>query len=653
MVEVGINYGLPPELSGLADLAMNLWWSWHPAVIKLFQKIGHLEWEESGHNPIKLLRDLPKEVLESIAEDSYFLRDYQAALSRFNEAMETKVGWFTENVEVSGSLPIAYFSAEYGLHHCLPFYAGGLGFLAGDYLKECNDLAVPLVAIGFMYPEGYLLQRIRSDGWQENVDERLDRDVAPIKRVLNEDGKQLIIKVPFIDPPVHIAIWKTAVGHIPLYLLDTDIDGNDPWNRGISAHLYVGDIEQRLRQEIVLGIGGSEVLETLGIEHSVMHLNEGHPAFALLERIRKKVQDGISYEEAARRVRATSVFTTHTPVPAGHDVFPVYLMDKYFSNYYPTLGLNRDAFHQLGYNPVDPNSGFNMTALALRMSGYHNGVSRKHGEIAHQMWQSLWPTQGKNKTQINYITNGVHVPTWIEPTLELLFNKYLGTEWLADHDNPAIWALIEDIPDQELWQIHQHLKSELIDYIRERARKRWFEDRVDSANLIAGGTLLNPSALTIGFARRFAPYKRADLIFYDQERLKRLLNNSRKPLQIIFAGKAHPADDYGKRILQKVFNFAHDPNMGGRIAFIEDYGELLAQYMVHGVDLWLNNPLPPNEACGTSGMKASLNGISLAALLAGSAAIHFTSRTDASAATALFSTSALAIITALLAGSAA
>jgi len=610
-----ISRDLPPQLAGLRDIASNLWWSWHPAARMLFKRLDREAWKDCGHNPIKMLTDLPSELLQSAASDPHYLHHYQAVLARFREEMGAKEGWFTENIKDPGSLPIAYISAEYGLHHCLPFYAGGLGFLAGDHLKECSDLGVPAVAVGFMYPEGYLRQRIREDGWQENVDEVLDRDAAPITRVWSEDGGQLVVRVPFIDPPIHVAVWKVAVGRIPLYLLDTDIDQNDPWNRAISAHLYVGDVEQRLRQEIVLGIGGSEVLASLGIEHSVMHLNEGHAAFALLERIRERVQEGMSYEEALAHVKATSVFTTHTPVPAGHDVFPYYLMDKYFSHYYPILGLNRDAFHQLGANPIDPKAGFNMTALALRISDYHNGVSKKHGEVARRMWSSLWPTRTEAET--DYITNGVHVPTWIEPKMESLFDKYLGPEWLEDHDNQAIWELVDEIPDQELWQLHHHLKNKLINYIGERARRRWLEGRMNPANLVAGGTLLDPWAFTVGFARRFATYKRADLIFYDLARLKRLLCNRYRPLQIIFAGKAHPADDAGKQILQRVFNLARDPSTGGRIAFVEDYGEQLAQYMVHGVDLWLNNPVPPMEASGTSGMKASLNGLPQLSILDG------------------------------------
>jgi len=608
---------LPERISGLSDLAYNLWWSWNPGARMLFKLLNRLAWKESGHNPVLMLRELPRQNFEAAVRDSEYLQAYDTVLARFKSEIQTKEGWFSDNITDPECMPIAFFSAEYGLHHSLPFYAGGLGFLAGDYIKECSDLGVPLVAVGFMYPEGYLRQKIRVDGWQENVDEVLDRDAAPIVRVNDEKGNQLIVKVPFVDPPVYIAVWKVAVGRVPLYLLDTCVEINDPWNRGISHHLYIGDTEQRLRQEIVLGIGGSEVLSTLGIKHSVLHVNEGHSAFALMERIRERIEEGMNFEKAVESVRMTSVFTTHTPVPAGHDVFPFILMDKYFSNYYPLLGLDRNSFYQMGVSPQDPAAGFNMTAFALRMSWYRNGVSRKHGEVARRMWHMLWPDKEEKDVPIESITNGIHLPTWIEPKIKLLIDKYLGEEWVQNHDKPSTWEKIEEIPDHEFWQTHYWLKIKLMNFIREQARKRWIVNRVNPLNVIIGGTLLDPLTLTIGFARRFTPYKRADLIFRNIDRLKKILNDRWKPMQIIFAGKAHPADEEGKRILQRIFTFAHDPALGGRIAFVENYDEQLAQYMVHGVDVWLNNPLPPMEASGTSGMKASLNGVPNLSILDG------------------------------------
>lgn len=600
---------LPKTLLGLSELSGNLWWSWHPEARMLFKMLDRQAWKDSGHNPVKMLKDIPREIVQGSAADAGYLQQYDDVLARFRKEREEKSCLLTEASCDQNTYAVAYFCAEYGLHHSIPFYAGGLGFLASDFIKECSDLKVPLVAVGFMYSEGYFRQRIREDGWQEGIDEMLDLDSASITRVMGNDGKQVVVKVPLVDPPIYVAVWQITVGHVPLYLMDTAIEINSPWNRGISAHLYTGDIEQRLRQEVVLGLGGQEVLRTLGIKYFLLHLNEGHPAFALLERIREKVDQGVSYEEAIQQVQTTSVFTTHTPVPAGHDVFPFHLMEKYFSSYWPALTLDHDSFLQLGIHPEEPHAGFNMTAFAMKMSNYRNAVSNRHGVVARRMWQSLWPELTEKSIPIDHVTNGVHVPTWIEPKLALLFNKYLGSRWLAEHDNPALWNLVDTIPDEELWKTHYWLKIKLIDAIRERTRQRWVNDRTSPTLVVTGGTLLDPSLLTIGFARRFATYKRADLVFYDSDRLKKLLNDRWRPIQFIFAGKAHPADDPGKRILQRIFKIACDQQMGGRIAFVEDYGEQFAQYMVHGVDVWLNNPLPPLEASGTSGMKAAINGV--------------------------------------------
>ncbi len=608
---------LPERISGLGELAYNLWWSWHPEARILFKMLNRAAWKVSIHNPVKMLHDLNGEVLDGASKDPKFLRHYDAVMARFKTEMNTTVGWFYSNIADSGMLPIAYFSAEYGLHHSLPFYAGGLGFLAGDHLKECSDLGVPVVAAGFMYPDGYLRQRINPDGWQENESETLDRENAPIRRVPDDKGNHLLVKVPFIEPPVHVEVWKVQVGRVSLYLMDTDLDMNDPWNRGISARLYIGSPEQRLRQEVVLGIGGAEVLNALGIKHSILHLNEGHPAFAILERIRERVAAGMTFDEASEQVRATTVFTTHTPVPAGHDVFPFSLMEKYFHSYWPSLGLDNEAFMKLGMNPADPAAGFNMTAFAMRMSGYRNAVSHRHCEVTRKMWQSLWPDLPEEKVPITSITNGIHIPTWIEPKVQFLLNKSLDMDWLNEQDVAETWKLIEDIPDEEFWKTHYWLKMKLIIRIRERVRQRWLYDSADSHIILASGVLLDPNALTLGFARRFATYKRATLILQNIERLKRILNDRWRPVQIIFAGKAHPDDNPGKQLLQQVFNAAKDPAFGGRIAFVEDYDEQLAQYLVHGVDVWLNNPIPPLEACGTSGMKASLNGVPHLSILDG------------------------------------
>jgi len=609
---------LPERLKGLGELAFNLWWSWHPEARMLYKMLDRPAWKDTRHNPVKLLTVLPPQILQAAAADPEYLRHYDAVLARFRLDLGNRECWFKANITDAECEPIAYFSLEYGLHHSLPFYAGGLGFLAGDHLKEASDLGVPLVAMGFMYPDGYLRQLINTDGWQEGTDEVLDRDAAPITRVLNDKGEQLVVPVPVTDPPIYVGVWRVMVGRIPLYLMDTDMEANNPAHRPISDHLYISGPEPRLLQEIVLGLGGTEVLRALGIKHSVLHMNEGTPAFALLERLRERLAEGrMTYADAVQDVRATSVFTTHTPVPAGHDVFPFDLMDKYFGGYYPGLGLSRDDFFNLGRNPADPNAGFNMTAFALRMSAYHNGVSVKHGEVSRKMWQSLWPETPEDQVPITSITNGVHVPSWISPKKQRLLDRYLGAGWLEKHDDPAVWQVVDDIPAGEFWDVHCWLKTKLIDRIRERARLRWMDDHINCTNVVAAGVMLDPFILTLGFARRFTTYKRADLIFHDLERLKKILLNPWQPVQIIFAGKAHPADDPAKRILQRVFNFARDPQLGARIAFVEDYGEQLAQHLVHGVDVWLNNPLPPLEACGTSGMKASLNGVPQLSILDG------------------------------------
>ena len=513
---------LPERISRLGELACNLWWSWHPEAKSLFYLLAGNGTEFKSQNPVLLLSEMERSVLDNAAKDSRFLRRYDAVMARFDAEVNAYESWFYSKVHDPGMSPIAYFSAEFGLHHSLPFYAGGLGFLAGDFLKECSDLGVPMVGVGFMYPEGYLHQKVSPDGWQMNESKTLDRNHAPIFRVQDKEGQPLTIKVPISERSIYFEVWKAQIGRVPLYLIDTDIEANDPWNRGISSRLYIGDSEQRLVQEIILGIGGTQILNALGIRHSVLHLNEGHSAFAILERIREKVEKGMSHRDAADGVRATTVFTTHTPVPAGHDVFPFALMDKYFESYIPLLEMSRDEFYRLGVDPRNPDAGFNMTAFALRMSAHCNAVSKKHGEVTRQMWHHLWPNLSESDVPIKHITNGVHVPTWIDSRLAALFNRYLGPNWLADHDNPSIWQLVDDIPDAELWRVHRLLKMVLIAVMQERARERW-KEHADPNIIMASGIMFDPNTLTLGFARRFATYKRANLILHDLERLKGIL----------------------------------------------------------------------------------------------------------------------------------
>jgi starch phosphorylase len=600
---------LPERLQGLGELAENLWWSWNPQARMLFKTLDRQTWKESGHNPDLMLKMLPTEVLQRTAQDKHYLTHYDLVMYHFRKYMQ-EPQICPQDKPGTQALPIAYFSAEYGLHHSLPFYAGGLGFLAGDHLKECSDLGVPLVAVGFMYPAGYLYQVLRQDGWQENYTQEVDKEAASISRLLTENGEQLQVSVPYINhTPVQVGIWKVAVGRVPLYLMDTDLEVNDSWIRGISHRLYTSDHRQRLLQEIILGIGGSRVLRALGQDYCMLHLNEGHAAFALLEKIRELVETGQDFEQARERLKDMSLFTTHTPVPAGHDVFPFELIEHYFQGYWPRLGLGKEEFLDLGRHPEDPQAGFNMTVLALKLSGQANAVSRKHCQVTRQMWQSLWPDLPQEEIPIDYVTNGVHLPTWLEPKIRLLFNRHFGEGWLSAHEISAIWEFIEEIPAKELWQTHYWLKLKLFNYIRHRAKSRWSSGQTDPGQIMAQGTMLDPAVLTIGFARRFATYKRADLIFSDLERLKKILNHPWRPIQIVFAGKAHPADEAGQRLIQRIYHLARSPELGGRVAFVENYNEQLAQYLVHGVDVWLNNPQPPLEACGTSGMKAAINGV--------------------------------------------
>ena len=617
MEERGKCLDVPERIAGLKELAYNFWWSWNSDGRLLFKRLSRTAWKINKHNPVKMLCEINKEMLEKAAKDPDFLKSYDTVMDKFIKYMNNKDSWFLKNYSKNKRGSIAFFSAEYGLHHSLPFYAGGLGFFAGDLLKECSDLGIPVVGVGFMYPEGYIKQRISSDGWQIDDDEPVDRENAPITRLLDHNGNRLNIQIPVIKPPIFVEVCKVQIGKVPLFLMDTDIEQNDPWNRSITSHLYLGNPEQRLRQEIVLGLGGVQVLNELGIHYSSFHLNEGHTVFAVLEKIRENVENGMSFDESFKKVKISTLFTTHTPVGAGHDVFPFSLMEKYFNQYWSSLGLNRDSFFQLGINPTQPKNGFNMTVFGMRASSFHNGVSKRHGKVAREMWQSLWPDVSQENIPIDYITNGIHVPTWIEPRIKAVFDEYLGSDWLTRHDDLAIWTQINKIPDKKLWLAHYWLKTKLILRVMERARQRWMNEDPNPKILLASGLFLDPNVLTIGFARRFATYKRATLILKDIQRLQKILNNRWEPVQIIFAGKAHPADNEGKRILQQVFNVAKDLKFGGRIAFIEDYDEQLAQYMVHGVDVWLNNPIPPLEACGTSGMKASLNGVPNLSILDG------------------------------------
>ena len=607
---------VPKTLARLPELAQNLWWSWNAEARDLFRRLDPPLWRLTRHNPVRLLQEISPERLNEAAADLEIRRLYDEVFAAFDRAVAGPSTWCSEaHAEMSRGL-VGFFSAEYGLHSTLPLYAGGLGVLAGDIAKEASDLGVPMVGVGFMYPQGYFRQRINVEGRQEEIYEMIDRERVPVERVLNQDGSLLLIALTLPDRVLRVAAWRVRLGRTTLYLLDTDIDGNAPWDRELTGRLYGGDQSVRVLQEIVLGLAGVRLLRAIGLKPTVWHGNEGHTAFMMLERVRERLEAGLEFEAALTDVRATTIFTTHTPVPAGHDAFPYALVESHLSTiegFGPWLDTLRSRLLDLGVYE----NAFNMTVLAMHLAGRVNGVSRRHGEVSRQMWRSLWPEVAEEDVPIRSITNGVHVPTWIAPEMDRLFRRRLAEDWLARHDDPEIWARAAALTDDALWETRRTLKADLHSFLRERIRYRWAEERVEPGQTVAFGALLDPEAFTIGFARRFATYKRADLILRDAARLKRLLRDGRRPVQIIFAGKAHPADEHGKSLLQSVYRAARDPELAGRIAFLEDYDMHSAHWLVSGVDLWLNNPRAPLEASGTSGMKAGLNGVPSLSILDG------------------------------------
>jgi starch phosphorylase len=600
---------LPERISRLEELANNMWWSWHEEARKLLRALDYPLWRMTLHNPVKQLHEASQDTLQAAANDPAFLTLYDSVMSRFDADMLSSNTWFAREYGKLLRGPIAYFSMEFAIHNSLPIYAGGLGALAGDICKEASDIGLPLVAVGFMYPQGYFHQRISADGWQEEVYRQLDFDGAPIGRVLSSTGDNTVAEVQLGNATLRIGVWQVQVGKSNIYLLDTNLEENPVEYRQLSARLYVADREQRLQQEIVLGIGGVRVLRALRINPMVWHANEGHTAFMMLERVRELVANGLSFSEAASRVRATTVFTTHTPVLAGHDTFSPQLLEKFFWGYWKSLGIDRDTFSRLGLQDGDVTQTFNMTAFALRMASQRCAVSRLHGEVARKMWHGIWPNVPEDEVPILHVTNGVHVASWVAPELASLLEKYLGKNWTKEYDSSTLWEGVMDIPDAELWAVHQELKRKFVGAVRERMRSRWVEDNVPWRQVMAMGALLDPEALTIAFVRRFTEYKRPQLVFRDIDRLKRIVNNEFHPVHIVFAGKSHPADSSSKQLLHKVYALAEDRAFQGRIVFVEDYDMHMARYLVQGVDVWLNTPRRLQEACGTSGMKASLNGV--------------------------------------------
>jgi starch phosphorylase len=601
---------LQDPLSELETIARNMYWSWDSEFVELFKRIDSNIWSACGHNPVRLLGSIPQTKLDALASNQGFLNQLQRA----SEKLKTYLGqqtWYDRVCSETEKPTIAYFSAEFGVHECLPIYAGGLGILAGDHLKSASDLGIPLVGVGLMYQKGYFRQYLNIDGWQQEVYVENDFYNMPIELVRKDSGRPLTISVEYPGRCVVARIWKVLIGRVQLFLLDTNMPVNSPIDRMITSSLYGGDRELRIRQEIMLGIGGLKALSLMGIKPTVCHMNEGHAAFMALERIRElRSVNNMTFDEAVEATRAGNVFTIHTPVKAGLDEFRVELMDKYFGGYFPKLGINRQRFLSLGrILPDDDGEPFKMPVLALRLSSYSNGVSELHGEVSRGIWGSLWPGTPLNEVPVISVTNGIHIKNWISNELDCLYDKYLGPDWADEAMDKTIWESIDQIPDEELWQIHKRCKEQLIVFIRNRLKAQMQRRGTYHTELNHAEEVLDPEALTIGFARRFASYKRGNLLLKNPERLIKLLNNNDRPMQIVFSGKAHPKDTEGKDIIRQIVHFANQNSVRRRIVFLENYDIDIARFLVSGVDVWLNNPRRPMEASGTSGMKAAINGI--------------------------------------------
>jgi starch phosphorylase len=602
------GFNLPKRLARLSELAYNLWWTWQPEAGRLFGRLDFDLWERLGHNPIRMLREVGRPRLNQIAKNKEYLAAYDKVFAQFDAYTEEANTWTSQaHPELTGR-PIAYFSMEFGLHETLPIYSGGLGVLAGDHLKEASDLGLPLTGMGFMYAQGYFSQRISEDGWQEALNNMLDFNNLPALQVCDEDENRLTVEVEFPDRTVTLGLWEIRIGRIPLYLLDSNLDPNSDFDKQLTARLYWSDLDRRVMQEMLLGVGGVRALRALGYNPSVWHMNEGHAAFLTLERVRELVAGGNTFEQGIEKTCGQNVFTTHTPVAAGNDEFPLWLIEKYLAAFWPQLKLSRDQFFDIARHQMPQGETFSMGILALRNSRGRNAVSELHGDVSRKMWHFLWEEKDLGDVPITHITNGVHVSNWMARRMRVLLDKYLGTSWMDRLDDPDLWNNIDKIPDDALWGVRLHQKRKLASYLRERVRDRWAHGGFHPVQVVSSGVLINPYALTIGFARRFATYKRASLILTDVERLLDIVNRPNMPVQIIFAGKAHPADEPGKQLIQDVYRQVKRAETGGRLVFVEDYDMNLARYLVQGVDVWMNTPRRPYEASGTSGMKAAVNG---------------------------------------------
>lgn len=600
---------LPDRLAGLADVSHNLAWTWNRDARAIFSSIDPQLWTRLRYDPIALLLEVSAERLAQCAADPAFVARYEAVMQWYSAEQSSEQTWFAQHYSPLRGRTIAYFCAEFAFHHTVPIYSGGLGVLAGDHCKTASDLGVPLVGVGILYRAGYFDQQIRLDGWQEDTDDHFDLRKTALEPIDAPNGATHMTVVRTWGRDVHIRVWRLRVGRVSIYLLDTDMPENHPDDRTLLSKLYAGGPELRLKQEWLLGVGGVRVLRALGIAPSAWHANEGHAAFMLVERVRELVAGGTSFDDAVTRVRSSSTFTTHTPVAAGHDMFPAEQVAECAGPVWEEMGIGQDAFMAIGRHPTENRQSFQMTVAALRLSRRVNAVSRPHGVTTRRLWAPLWPDRREGELPIRHVTNGVHLATWMANRMMELIDEQLGADWGARVDDPNFWDEVLLIDDSALWRVHRSLKLTFLTHARERARRAFAQRSREAAQLVGSGVLLDPDALTIGFARRFATYKRADLLFHDVERLLRITTNPSRPVQIIFSGKAHPADTPGKRVLQEVYHTTRDPRFEGRIAFVEDYDLHLAHVLVQGVDLWLNVPRAPMEASGTSGMKAALNAV--------------------------------------------
>ncbi|MFN3821355.1 MAG: alpha-glucan family phosphorylase, partial [bacterium] len=599
---------LPEPIRALREIGMNLWYTWNWPAVQLFLRLDPVLWEQCRQNPIMMLGRLPQRALDEAALDDSFVENLKRVHQMLEDYLQ-RTSWFKDFHPAEADLKVAYFSMEYGLAEALPVYSGGLGILSGDHLKSASDLGIPLVGVGLLYQQGYFEQYLNIDGWQGERYPVNDWYNMPVTKMRSNDGKPLAVKVDLAGENLIAHIWETKVGRVSLYLLDANVPENPPQLRRITSQLYGGDRENRLRQEILLGIGGVRALEKIGFHPTVYHMNEGHSAFLIFERLRQLIRDyGLTFSEAKEVVWASNVFTTHTPVPAGNEVFDWSLMQKYFPSLTQGLGIDWEEFKKLGEEEPGRSDAFSMTVLALKMSAHCNGVSRLHGKVSRNMWRKIWPELLEDEIPIGHITNGIHTHSWISHDMLELLVRYIGPKFTEEYWSPKLWERVESIPDGELWRVHQIRKERLIFFIRKRIKEQLRRRGAGSSEIHAAEEILNSEALLIGFARRFAAYKRADLLLRDPERLRRLLTNEKYPVNIIFAGKAHPQDNLGKELIRRLVHFASQADVWHQIVFLENYDINIAQYMVQGVDLWLSNPRRPLEASGTSGMKAATNG---------------------------------------------